>query len=118
MRYLMILCFFLSFSCSDSGNKKSATESKSAVKTDVQTIAAEITIGGMTCTGCEQTIQSGIKTVNGVKQVKADFKKGKAYVEFNAGTTDTSMFRQKITQSGYQVAGIKLMPLDSLGSKL
>ncbi len=118
MRYLMIICLFLTFACNNPSTKKSTAELKSTAEANVTTVAAELTIHGMTCTGCEQTIQSGIKSVNGVKQVKADFKNGKAYVEFLPGIADTSMFREKVTASGYHVTAIKLIPLDSLGSKL
>ena len=118
MRYLFVICLFLAFGCNPSGSKKNATEVKSATLTDAGTVAVEMTIQGMTCTGCEQTIQSGIGSIDGVKQVKATFKNGKAFVEFIPGIADTVRIKEKVTASGYVVVGIRSIPLDSLRSKL
>lgn len=118
MRNLIIICIFLAFGCSPGGTKKAATEVKSAVQENIKTAAVEISIQGMTCLGCEQTIQSGISSINGVKQVKADFKNGKAFVEYLPGIADTLQMKEKITTSGYIVADIKSIPLDSLRTKL
>ena len=85
---------------------------------NAKTVAVEFTVQGMSCTGCEQTIQTGISSIKGVKQVKATFKDGKAFVEFVPEMADTTQMKEKITASGYTVTGIKSIPLDSLRSKL
>ena len=118
MRYLIVICLFLAFGCTNSGTKKSTTEVKPVVQENVSTVAVELSIQGMTCTGCEQTVQTGISSIEGVKQVKANFKNGKAYVEFLPEIADTMRMKEKITASGYVVAGIKPIPLDTLRSKL
>lgn len=118
MRYLFVISLFLAFSCNNAGTKKSSAEVKSAVQENVKTVAVELSIKGMTCTGCEQTIQSGISGINGVKQVKATYKNGKAFVEFMPGIADTNLMKEKVTASGYIVVGIKPIPLDTLRSKL
>lgn len=118
MKYLFVICIFLAFGCTNGGTKKAATEVKSAVQENIKTIALEISIQGMSCLGCEQTIQSGISSINGVKQVKADFKSGKAFVEYLPGIADTLQMKEKIIASGYIVADIKSIPLDSLRTKL
>ncbi len=119
MRYLIVICLFLAFGCNNAGNKKSATEVKMPVEvSSVKTVAVEFAIKGMTCTGCEQTIQSGISSLKGVKQVKANFKDGKAFVEFMPDIADTVQMKEKIVASGYAVAAIKSIPLDSLRAKL
>ncbi len=119
MRYLIIVvCFFLAFACNNNGSKKSTKEVKPPVEENVRPIAVELSIQGMSCTGCEQTIQSGIGTIDGVKQVKANYKNGKAYVEFIPGIADTVRMKEKITSAGYTLSGIKTIPLDTLRSKL
>ncbi len=118
MRFLIVICFFLAFGCNNAGTKKSASEIKPTVESNVKTIALELSIQGMTCTGCEQTIQSGISSLKGVKQVKANFRNGKAYVEFIPEIADTIQMKEKITTSGYVLTGIKSIPLDTLRSKL
>lgn len=118
MRCFYVICLFIVFGCNNTSTQKNKPELKSAVEANVKTVAVEVSIQGMTCTGCEQTIQSGISSINGVKQVKATFKNGKAYVEFIPGMADTIQMKEKITASGYIVSGFKSIPLDSLRSKL
>ena len=85
------------------GNQK-----KSQLKNDaISASKIEVTISGMTCTGCEQTIRTNVTKLEGVSDVKADFKSGKAVVDFNPGLTDTSQIRNAITKSGYKVTGFR-----------
>ncbi len=118
MRFFIVICSLLVFGCNTPGSRKSATEVKPLVEQNVTTLAVELAIKGMTCTGCEQTIQSGIGSIKGVRQVKANYKSGKAYVEFVPETADTILMKEKITSAGYVLADIKVIPLDSLRSKL
>jgi copper chaperone CopZ len=118
MKYLIVICLFLAFGCNNAGSKKNTTEVKPAVQENMKTVAVELSIQGMTCLGCEQTIQSGIGSLTGVKQVKANFKNGKALVEFLPEIADTMQMKEKVTASGYIVTGIKSIPLDTLRSRL
>jgi len=118
MRFLFVICLLFAFGCNNPGANKSSAEVAKVVAQDVKTVAVEFAIQGMTCTGCEQTIQSGISSLEGVKQVKANYKSGKAFVEFLPDITDTLKMKEKIIASGYVVAGIQSAPLDSLRSKL
>lgn len=67
----------------------------------------EVSIGGMTCTGCEQTIQAGITKLEGIKSVKASYVTGNALVEYYTGITDTVKIKAAITGSGYTVKKFK-----------
>jgi len=118
MKYLIVICLFLFFGCNNTGSKKNSPEIKTVALENAGTVAVELSIQGMTCTGCEQTIQSGISSIKGVKQVKANFKDGKAFVEFMPGIADTMQMKEKITASGYILAHVKSIPLDTLRSKL
>lgn len=118
MKYLIIICLLIAVGCNNAGTKKNANQEALSVQENVKTVAVELSIQGMSCTGCEQTIQTGISSIKGVKQVKATFKNGKAFVEFSPEIADTTQMKEKITASGYTVSGIKSIPLDSLRSKL
>jgi copper chaperone CopZ len=67
----------------------------------------EVTISGMTCTGCEETITGSVSKLEGVSAVKADYKAGRAVVDFNSSLADTSEIRAAITHSGYKVTGFR-----------
>jgi copper chaperone CopZ len=89
----------LSTIISCSGNGKS-TGSGNAVQ-EISRI--EVSIAGMTCTGCEQTIQRNVGKLDGVKSVQASYKEGKALVEYVPSVADTAGIRSAITRSGYTV---------------
>jgi copper chaperone CopZ len=63
----------------------------------------EVKIEGMTCTGCEQTIQKNVGKLEGIKSVKATFTDGRAIVEYFPSLVDTLKIREAITGSGYTV---------------
>jgi copper chaperone CopZ len=79
-------------------NKKSPDVGASMEKSLI-----EVSIGGMSCTGCEQTIQSRVGKLEGIKSVKASYVTGKALVEYQPALTDTVKIKDAITGSGYTV---------------
>jgi copper chaperone CopZ len=84
----------------------SACTGKSKKGAEVMEVSGiEISIQGMTCTGCEQTIQTNISKLEGVKSVKASFTDGKALVEFQPSLVDTTMMKEAVTGAGYVVKG-------------
>lgn len=83
------------------GKSKKTDEAK--VFPDTQPSYVEVSIGGMTCTGCEQTITKRVTDLEGVKSVKASFTSGTALVEYFPEVTDTAEIKNAITGSGYIV---------------
>ena len=83
-------------------NKKSPDMGASMEKSLI-----EVSIGGMSCTGCEQTIQSRVGMLEGIKSVKASYVSGNALVEYFPGLTDTVKIKTAITGSGYTVKKFK-----------
>ena len=93
---VFILAAVLLISCSR-GNKAET------IDLQIEPSFIEVSIGGMTCTGCEQTIQAGITRLEGIKSVKASYVAGNALVEYYPGITDTVKMKAAITGSGYTV---------------
>jgi copper chaperone CopZ len=94
-----VLLLILTISCNSTGGNTD----KQAMSGPVNRI--EVSIKGMTCTGCEQTIQTSVAKLDGVKSVKANFTTGKAFVDYVPGLVDTSMIKTAIAQKGYFVTG-------------
>ena len=94
-----ILLFFtlilLTLSCG--GNKKDK------LPETISSSLVEVKIEGMTCTGCEQTIQRNVGKLEGIKSVTATFTNGRAVIEYYPGTVDTLKMKDAITGSGYKV---------------
>jgi copper chaperone CopZ len=105
---LMLLLFLFGTSC--------GTKSKKEVKSTegLQASRIEVSITGMSCTGCEQTIKANVAKIEGVKAVDAKFTTGKAVVDFYPSLADTSEIRSAIVASGYGVTGFNpVTPSDS-----
>jgi len=90
---------FVALSVVSCGRSKKTADTPATMENSI----IEVSIGGMTCTGCEQTIQSGISKLEGIKSVKASYVTGNALVEYYSGVTDTVKIKEAITGSGYTV---------------
>jgi copper chaperone CopZ len=99
---ILFVYILIAVSCSGSGKKAGQTQEKQEVS------VMDVSIGGMTCTGCEQTIQNNVAKLEGIRSVKASFKTGEAVIEYLAGIVDTTKIREAITGSGYSVKKFNL----------
>jgi copper chaperone len=97
VRLILIVFVMIALSCGGSKNK--------VIKPDIkqEPVAIEVSIGGMFCTDCEQTIQKRVGELEGIKSVKASYTAGNAIIEFFPEKTDTVKIREAITGSGYAV---------------
>lgn len=92
-------------------NEKQTTTSDQTGGTNLQVNAndksVEIQCSGMTCTGCENTIKSKVKKVDGVKDVIADHKSNTVKAAYDPGKTNPDAIKEAITAAGYKVEGMK-----------
>ncbi len=93
----LVLLIFTLYSCGGN-NKKPEVETVAFVPASI-----EVSISGMTCSGCEQTIQTNVAKLDGVKSVKASFQTGNAVIEYNSAKVDSLKIKEAITGSGYTV---------------
>ncbi len=100
-KLLTMLVLSLLFACT---SKKSETIKPLLTAKDTITVIAS----GMTCTGCEQTIQGAIEKVPGVGSVTASHQDGKITVICIKSETDTMAIKNAIIQSGYEVVSVTL----------
>ena len=98
-KFLMQLALIVIVAIAASCGNKTVSEKASQASASV----IEVSIGGMTCTGCEQTIQNNLGKLEGVKSVKASFTSGNAVVEYFPEKVDTLKMKQSVTGSGYTV---------------
>jgi copper chaperone CopZ len=104
--FIMISAVYLiAFSCINEGAK--------SVKTGAADISRiEVSINGMTCTGCEQIIKSNVGKLDGIKSVEAVYTLNKAIIQFDSEIVDTAKIRTAITRSGYKVAAFTYLQLN------
>ena len=63
---------------------------------------AELRVEGMTCSGCEYNVSSGLELVDGVAGASADAKKGRAYVEYDVTRVSVEDLVAAVVQVGYR----------------
>lgn len=61
----------------------------------------ELTVEGMSCAGCEETLTSALQRVDGVHRVDADHEAGTVAVAAADGTENA--VREAIHEAGYDV---------------
>lgn len=64
----------------------------------------QMTVSGMSCTGCEQRIANVLGRLNGVTQVEADHRAGTVVVDYHADTVDEAEISGRLADAGYETA--------------
>lgn len=68
-------------------------------------VQMDLNVEGMTCTGCESTINTGVSEIAGVIEVKSSFQDGKTVVKFDSTQTSIAKISEVIAGKGYSVLG-------------
>jgi len=71
-------------------------------------VQMDLTVEGMTCTGCENTINTGVSNIAGVLEVTSSFQEGKTIVKFDSTQTSIEMISDAISGKGYVVKGYEV----------
>jgi len=85
-------------SCTSSDKK---TEKVIVVK-ESDIVREKIGVNGMTCVGCEVTLEENISKIEGVVSVKASHTEKEAIIEFDSTKTDINTITKTIKESGYK----------------
>jgi Cu+-exporting ATPase len=80
---------------------------KHAAASDPPLQECSLAIEGMTCTGCENTIQEAVTKVQGIASVKASHLDSTAVVSFDSTQTSISAIGDAVTEAGYVFKGEK-----------
>jgi len=70
-------------------------------ESQVQTITLDIE--GMTCTGCEATVKNAAYQLEGVLEVKANYKTGEATITYNQSMLQPKDIEEAINKTGFSV---------------
>ncbi len=68
-------------------------------------MATEITlkVGGMTCGGCETSVQNALKRLDGVIVADADSERGEVKVRFDDARVDVGALGDRVVSMGYDI---------------
>lgn len=122
-RYLLALVVALSTACpdADAPAREPGPPVSARVEAEPEPIApenlrrAELAVEGMTCSGCEYNVSSGLKLVEGVDSATADAKKGRAYVEYDVTRVSVEDLVGAVTQVGYRTEFVPEAPSERSG---
>lgn len=66
-----------------------------------------LTIDGMGCSGCVNTIENTLAALPGVKTAIANLEKGIAEIDYDEQEVSESDFKKAVHEAGYQMTGIQ-----------
>lgn len=78
-----------------------AKKGNSAIPTDFTRVQLELTVDGMTCDGCEMTIEKGLIKEEGIVDVKADHERSSAIITLDTTIIDRNKVIASIEELGY-----------------
>ncbi len=92
--FLYILAVSILFiCCAEQGADKKVTEQK--------IVGINIPVQGMTCGSCEFHVESELKKVNGIVEIKANHEQALAYVKFDSTKLSVDDIVAAINSTGY-----------------
>lgn len=102
-KFLLIFLVFGLFACKGKTVDKSTDSEPS-----VALVTCEVKINGMTCTGCEQTIENAVIGLEGIKSVEASHTEGMALIVAEADKFDSVSIKSKIDGTGYSAVQVRM----------
>jgi len=84
-----------------------STSTENSAEAAVTTQTATLEINGMTCTGCENTVQEAVTKIPGIISVKASHLDSTAVVSFDPAKTSIAAIGDVVTEAGYVFVGEK-----------
>ncbi len=98
--YVLLIIISTSFLTSCTSSDKKAKKVIVVKESDI--VKKNISVNGMTCVGCEVTLEESISKIEGVVSVKASHKENKAIIEFDSTKTDIKTIKKTIKKAGYK----------------
>ncbi len=103
MKKILLFLFLVAFTIACTSNADKAKTSAQISAAAIKTIS--LNVKGMSCSGCEETINESVQKITGVTECIASFKDGKANVKYDTTKTNLKAISKAITSAGYEVSG-------------
>lgn len=62
-----------------------------------------LTVGGMSCSHCEQSVRTSVGTLTGVNKVGVELKTGQVTIDYDPDKVDIKTIQDTIEDQGYEV---------------
>lgn len=104
MKYLLALVTLMVFACKSPAPESSSETTTAEIE---QEYNVKINIDGMTCTGCENSIESALINIEGIQAADANHTNSSALIALNGNAIDTVLIKKTITEAGYTYVSIE-----------
>ncbi len=88
-------------------NQTETSDVEAGLEMSTQTV--ELSVKGMSCTGCETAIIAALEKIDGVKAVNANHTEGIALVKFDTTMANLDQIKNAISEAGYTPGDYKLV---------
>lgn len=95
---LVVLIALVAFACSTSEKK---TSEKNTSKAEIA--EATISIGGLHCENCVASVEKGINSLEGIKNVVVTLEDSTAVVKYDKSSVDIEEIEKMVVKRGYTV---------------
>jgi copper chaperone len=106
MKGLMRITLVLTILVVLSGSCKPKSSANQAVAVN-QPVTVEMSVTGMSCMGCVETVRSSIAALEGIDSVSVSLDSARATVIYRPKEVDTKKIKDAVELNGYKISGIK-----------
>ncbi len=96
--YLVFTVLLVFSACS-----REKSEAKTITVKESDIVLKSLGVNGMTCVGCEVTLEGAVSKIDGVLKVKASAATDSAKIEYDKSKTDEETISKAIQELGYKV---------------
>jgi copper chaperone CopZ len=98
---LLLSIFMLSCNRVNTTTEENVSEATELQTENIKTV--KLDVSGMTCEGCENTIESALTKVDGVMSVEASHVNAVATISYDSTKIEEKSLAQAINETGYKV---------------
>lgn len=111
MKLFVIAFLALVFAFTSCKSKEESTEKNTAQQeiNEMSTVLIEMEVSGMTCTGCENTIQNGVNELPGIVEADAKHMEGITLVRADTSLVSLEEITAMIDSKGYKVESSRMV---------
>ncbi len=102
---ISLLALIMMVACSTRPKTDASQTEGTEISADAQWVEVVINVNGMTCEGCENAINAGVKGLDGIATVESSFEDKCTKVKYDENVTSLEEITEKITETGYEVVG-------------
>ena len=100
---LIVLTAMLLFACNSQPKTEDSQAEKTEVSADAQWVEVTLNVEGMTCEGCENAVNAGVESLEGIATVESSHEEKWTKVKYDENLTSEEEIAGKITETGYEV---------------